>query len=118
MSYAQDAIEAAATLAEDGQVVTLRRVTPGTYDPATGAVSNTTSDVSRYGVVFDYSDGLSNMAGTIIQQGDKRLLMEAGTIPDMNDVVLVGGVQYGIAGIKEVNPAGTVVLYDIQLRLG
>ncbi len=115
MSYEQDAIDAAATLAEDGQVVTLHQTVVGAYSTATGAATTTVTDVPRYGAVFDYGDKLID--GTLIVTGDKQLYMEAGTVPNMDDTITVDSVIYGIKSIKEINPAGVPVLYIIQLRV-
>ena len=115
MSYASDALDAAKTLAEDGQVVTLSQVVVGAYDPTTGAAASTETLKPRYAVIFDYGDELKD--GTLIVTGDKELYMETGIIPNIDDKITVGDITYGIKSIKELNPAGTPVLYILQLRV-
>lgn len=116
MNYTASAATAARLLAKYGQAVTLRQVVQGAYDPATGTTSQTVTDVQRNGAVFDYGTG--TVDGTLIQQGDKQLYMEPGVVPSMQHRVIVGGVEYGIVTIKEINPAGVPILYELQLRQG
>ena len=108
-----------------GQSVTLTKVTAGTYDPTTGGFTGAgTSTQTAYGAVFDY--GAKQIDGTLIKAGDKQLLLSAvktdGTAliaPALGDTVTVGGVTYTLVEpLKEVNPAGTVVLFDVNLRCG
>ena len=107
-------------MSQYGQLVTLIHKTVGAYDPATGtAVTTSTSEIGR-GVVFDYSrtkDGLSQADGTLIFQGDKKLLLSPVgiTAPRLDDIVLANGITFVIKNIKSMNPAGTVVMYECQL---
>ena len=106
-----------------GQSLTLTRITAGTYDPATGGMTGaTTSTQSAYGAIFDY--GAKQIDGTLIKAGDKQLLLSAFktdgaalTAPVLGDTVSIGGVTYTLVEpLKEVNPAGTVVMYEVNLR--
>jgi hypothetical protein len=108
-----------------GQSITLTKITAGTYNPATGGFTGAgTSTQTAYGAIFDY--GNKNIDGTLIKQGDKQLLLSAFktdgtalTAPVLGDTVSIGGVTYTLVEpLKEVNPAGTVVLFDVNLRCG
>ena len=114
--YADIATTAKDLLAEFGQPVTLRNVTIGTYNPATGTNTTTTTDVTRNAALFDFAEGQTLGPGGLIQQGDKKLLMETGVIPALEDQVIVSGVLYVIKGVGESNPAGTPVMYKLHLR--
>lgn len=115
MSYATTATKAAATLQKKGQVVTLRKVSAGTY--TAGAVNVSTRDYSRFGVVFEMGSGTIHSGGALIQQGDKQLYLEAGVEPTMTDrVILANRKEYGIANIKELSPGGVPVMYELHLR--
>ena len=116
MNYVASAATAARMMMKFGQAITLRQAVQGAYDPATGSVTQTVTDVSRNGAVFDY--GAKLVDGTLIQQGDKQLYMEPGVIPSVQHRVVIGGVEYGIVTIKEINPAGVPILYELQLRKG
>lgn len=116
MDYAALAATAARLLAEYGQAVTLRNYTVGTYDTSTGRTTTTNADITRNAALFDFGEGQTIGPGGLIQQGDKKLLMEAGVVPALEDHVIVAGVEYVIKGISEVNPAGVSVAYTLHLR--
>ena len=108
-----------------GQSITLTKITAGTYNPATGGFTGAgTSTQAAYGAIFDY--GTKQIDGTLIKAGDKQLLLSAFktdgsalTAPVLGDTVSIGGVTYTLVEpLKEVNPAGTVVLFDVNLRCG
>lgn len=115
--YQDMALTAQQMLTEFGQVVTLRRLGAGAYDTSTGR--NTLpapSDVPINGAVFDYPPGQVNGPGGLILAMDKRLLLSPGTIPTIEDRVIVNSIIYSIKGIQEINPAGIVVMYDMHIR--
>jgi hypothetical protein len=109
-----------------GQAVTLTHVVPGTYDPSTGGVTNTTTTQSGSGAVFEYGTkeaGIYNAPGSLVKVGDKQLLLSALNVagaalpaPVVNDTVTIGGVTYTITQVKVISPAGTPVMYDCNLR--
>lgn len=116
--YAKAAATALRLLTKFGRDVTLRNYTVGTYDPATGTNSVSTSDVTVKAAVLDYGAGQMEQAGNLIQSGDKRCLVQAGTVPALEDHVIVGSKDYSILSVGEVNPAGTPVIYNLHLRHG
>jgi len=110
-----------------GQTVTITHTVAGTYDPATGLVNNSLTTQTGTGAILDYSvqqAGVFNAPGSLVRVGDKQLLLSPldtdGAVltgPSVGDMVTVAaGTKYTITQIKEVSPAGTVVLYDINLR--
>lgn len=119
MSFYKDAQAVAnSLLSEYGQSITLTHSTTGNYDPATGTVESTSTTATGRGAVFDYpASGLSQADGTLILQGDKKLLLSAVGIaaPVLNDLAIANGITYIIKNIKSLNPAGTVVMYECQL---
>jgi hypothetical protein len=116
VDYTKTAANALKTLTKFGQSVTQRSYTAGTYDPATGLVTPTTADTTRKGALFDFGAGQTLERGTLIQGGDKRLLLDATATVSPQDHFIVGSDEYIIVSLGEINPAGTVVLYDIHLR--
>lgn len=114
--YAELAATALELLTEFGGDVTRRSYTAGTYDPATGLTTPTTADTTRQGALFDFGAGKTLERGTLIQGGDKRLLVDATATVAQQDHFIVGGKEYVIISVGEISPAGTVVLYDIHLR--
>ena len=106
-----------------GQSITLTKITAGTYNPETGGFTGAgTSTQTAYGAIFDY--GTKQIDGTLIKVGDKQLLLSAFktdgaalTAPVLGDTVSIGGVVYTLVEpLKEVSPAGTVVMYECNLR--
>ena len=106
-----------------GQAVTITHVVPGTYDPATGGVTNTETTQKGTGAVVDWN--ANQIDGTLIQAGDKQLLLSplntagaALTAPVLGDTVTdAASVVYTlVAPLKTVSPAGTPVLYDCNMR--
>lgn len=116
--YSKSAATALILLTKFGQDVILRSVTIGTYDPATGANAITTSDTTVKAAILDFGQGQTEQGGNLIQVGDKKCLMQAGTVPALQDVVVVGTKVYAVLSVGEVNPAGTPVLYTLHLRHG
>jgi hypothetical protein len=101
---------------EFGQSITIKTVNQGTYDPETSEIINTVTDFITYGVIFDY--GEKDVNGTTIVRGDKQLLITpVGLLTiDLNSTVVVQGTEYVITKIKQTNPAGTNLLWELSLR--
>jgi hypothetical protein len=99
-------------------------VTAGTYNPATGAMTGTTTSTqTAYGAIFDY--GAKQIDGTLIKAGDKQVLISAFksdgsalTAPVLGDTVTIGGVTYTLVEpLKTVGPAGITVIYEANIRV-
>ncbi len=106
-----------------GQAVTLTKVVPGTYDPATGGVTNTSTTQTGTGAILDWNS--RNVDGTTIKIGDKRLLLSALnsagaalTAPALGDKITdAASVVYTlVAPLEIISPAGTPVLYKCNMR--
>lgn len=117
-------------IAEFGQTVILRDETPGEFDPVTGgSTPSVIIDQPAQAILQDYGlqqSGTSYAAGTEIRQGDKKIMVAALTTiegqsvqltpPQLSTKVIAGGIVWTIVNIKEINPAGTPLLYEIQGR--
>lgn len=115
-NYASIAQIATAQLKNFGRAVTLRKIPAGTYAPATGVnTSAANTDYSRNGVLSDFK-GQVNGPGGLVQQLDKKFLMEAGIVPAIEDRIIIGTDDYGIVGVMEINPAGVPLAYTLHLR--
>lgn len=109
-------------LKSKGQALVITRTVQGSYNPDSGAVINTTSTQEGFGAVFDY--GTRSIDGTLIRAGDKQLLLSALdasgvalTAPCLGDTVTIGGVVYVLVEpLKTISPAGTVVMYECNIR--
>lgn len=100
-----------------GKALTLRKVSEGAYDPATGLASNTNSDTSVKGMVLNYRD--SQFDGDIVQRGDRKIVIRAsdGVVPEVQDLVLDGSDNYRIVNVRQIEQAGTDLVYVCQGRI-
>ena len=109
--YTEMAGVAVELLTEFGQAATLTRTTGKVIDPVTGAITpGTSNDQATIGVIKPYAKNLID--GTLIQVGDKEVVLSP-TIPPLTSDT-INGMQ--IVNITEVNPAGTVLVYKVQVR--
>ncbi|TWR85101.1 hypothetical protein FJD38_22730 [Pseudomonas saxonica] len=122
MSFYDDMAGVALELiAEFGQGVILREAIPGEYDPETGQTApDQTREQIGQGIMADFS-GLEFQNNSLIKQGDKKLKLAASGLewaPSLMSKVVVQGVSWTIVPpLKEINPAGTPLLYELQVRL-
>lgn len=108
-------------LREYGKPLVLRRVTPGAYDPSSGAAAETTVDFPGTGTMFDFalqSAGQAFAGATMIETGDKQCYLSpvGAPLPMAGDLVVDGADAWQVKNVKAVNPAGTPVLYELHLR--
>jgi len=116
VDYAKLAATAKNMLTNNGQSVTVRTYTVGSYDPDSGTSTNTYTDSTRKGVLLDYGSGLTQVRGNLVETTDKKLLVDSDAAISQQDHVLINSVEYSIVSIGEINPAGTAVIYDLHIR--
>lgn len=119
--YARSVATATRLITKFGQPMTLAVETEGAYDPATGESPVSSADFAVIGVIFELSGkliGQSLQNGTLAEADDKQCLLQVGTIPSLLDKVVVGTTTFLIINVKELNPGGTTVFYDLVLRNG
>jgi hypothetical protein len=112
--YALSAATASRLLARFGAACTLKRQSAGSYDPNTGSDTVTETDLTTVACVFAYPQ--SYIDGSLILQGDQRAYMDPGVMPKQGDLLAWQGADYNVVNVKPLSPAGTVVLYEAQLR--
>ncbi len=116
--YARPAATAKRLLTRFGQVVTVKRVTPGGYDPATGATTaDVTNGYSCAGAVMNYAS--RDIDGTLIQRGDVNVLLapDAAFEPKPGDTVtLADTTVLTVISAMPTKPAGLSVLFEVQAR--
>ncbi|KQV21101.1 hypothetical protein ASC74_18780 [Pseudomonas sp. Root329] len=105
---------------EFGQDVPIRDIKPGEYDPDTGTAGpDTIIEQTAQGILLDYS-GQEFQANSLIKQGDKKLKIAAKGLewaPGLLNKVFVQNRTWSIVPpLKEINPAGTPILYELQVR--
>ena len=107
-------------IAEFGLPVVIRKTTVGKYDPETGtAPPDTVTEQTAQGILLDFT-GQEFQNNSLIKQGDKKLKIAAqglAWVPDLLNKVIVQGRTWSIVPpLKEINPAGTPILYELQVR--
>ena len=103
-------------MARFGGVATLRRVTPGVYNPATGTVSEAIGDTALRGVLEDVN---LREVNDLIQAGDKRLIIAAADTaapPTMADRVIIGGRTLQVIQVRTIEQDNEPITYELILR--
>ncbi|UST60773.1 hypothetical protein [Pseudomonas moraviensis] len=118
--YGEMAVMALEMIAEFGQPVTISKTASGEYDPETGGESpGARIEQMAQGILLDFT-GQEFQNNSLIKQGDKKLKIAAQGlewVPDLLDKVIIQGRTWSIVPpLKEVNPAGTPILYELQVR--
>lgn len=128
VDYSSIASNADAMLSEFGQTVTVTTNTYGSYDTATGSNSVSTSTQTASAVILDYARtdaGMLNADGSLVLNTDKQCYVSALTTsgislqapkPDITTVTDVNSNTFTVKNVKAVSPAGTPVLYELNLR--
>ena len=119
MSFDYTALRATAkdVLAQFGQAVTLRRLTPGAYDVNTSRVTQTAVDTVLKGVVFPLSPSATLAAKRLEQDVTDQVLLDAsGPTPLPGDKVIFGSVTYVIVSVDTIAPSGVPVVHDCMVK--
>ena len=93
--------------------------TGGTYNPATDTygAGTATVTVDTYGVMTQYSERFID--GTVIQQGDKRVLIPAKNMTftlAQGHKIRISGSYWDVVNPNPVEPGGEVIIYKAQVR--
>lgn len=120
-NYSASQATALRLLEQFGQSVTRIAVTVGDYDPSTGQAVETETRTTRTGVLLNYGSeskmGDRYVNGNLVQAGDRKLLLDGTGAALLTDRYEVDGSIYNSLSITPLNPAGTVVMYEIHVRL-
>lgn len=109
--------EVDALLAEFGQDCILRRTSgPVIVDPVNGTVTGSgCTELTVVGVITDYEDKMID--GEAILRGDRLMYIQATMRPQRGDTVLeANGTEWAVVDFGSVDPAGTPVVFSLQLR--
>jgi hypothetical protein len=118
--YDRTAATALRLITQFGQPVTISKTEPGEYDPETGGdTPGATIEQTAQGILLDFT-GQEFQNNSLIKQGDKKLKIAAQGlewVPELLNKVVVQGRTWSIVPpLKEINPAGTPILYELQVR--
>ena len=107
---------ASKTLSKLGGDVTIRRVSTGSYNTTTGAITETTSDTTIKGVLDNVSRSQVN---DLIEAQDKILTISAGDltfVPTTKDRVVISSVEFKIISISVNEQNNTPISFELVLR--
>lgn len=118
--YDEMAVMALEMITEFGQSVTISKTELGEYDPEIGGPApGATVEQIAQGILLDFT-GQELQNNSLIKQGDKKLKIAAhglAWVPSLLDKLVAQGRTWSIVPpLKEVNPAGTPILYELQVR--
>lgn len=113
--YEGMAYTATSLVTKFGREVTFKRETGGSIDPVTGATTPPVVELFTPPGIWQ-TIKRENIDGTLIQFGDKMLVIDASFAPEMSDQVLVNSTYWNIVDISDKNPAGTPLVYNVQVR--
>ena len=103
-------------LSKLGGDVTIRRVSTGSYNTTTGAITETTSDTTIKGVLDNVSRSQVN---DLIESQDKILTISANDItfvPTTKDRVVISSVEFKIISISVNEQNNTPISFELVLR--
>lgn len=120
MSGASIAAEVAQALSEvardvgNGEfLVTLIEPNPAATPWTTGG---TETETELPAIIQDYPRSMID--GTVIQMGDRRVMMSAlGPRPSTGDRLRVAGQEFRVLMVKDLAPSGVALYYELQARV-
>ena len=107
---------ASKTLSKLGGNVTIRKVTAGSYNAPTGAISDTTEDTTVKGILENVTRSQVN---DLIEQQDKILTIAANDldyVPTTKDRVVISSVEFKIIAVNTNEQNNTPISFEIILR--
>ena len=123
MDYNKLAEKVEGIIGRYGCDITVRCSTLGTYDPATDSYAKHSVDYSVNGLLLNFNR--RDIDGTVVQVGDRQLLIPALTtlgvsLPDLEDVwqldFIYNSETLNVQSITSLKPGGTGLLYRIHVR--
>lgn len=99
-----------------GGDVTIQFVSLGTYNPTTGSVGETITDVTIKGVLEDVN---ASEVNDLVRGDDKKLTVAASalsSVPGLDDKVVISNVIHQIVRIQTIEQANQAIVYQMFLR--
>lgn len=113
IDYAKLRAKADRLLAENGQPVTLKRMTY--VDNGNGGFDESFVEVGGNGVIVGIKER-DHALFAEIQAGDAMLVCVLDAKPEIDDAVTANGQQWSVVSVVDVNPANHQLLYKLQVR--
>lgn len=122
-TYDEDIQTALDLIAEAGDVSDIIRTAPGPRpipDPTPwNPVPPVQTEASVHAVWLNYSFGEKMRAGTLIHEGDLKVLIPGADIADITASDLLrnsGGELHQVVAVKTLAPNGQKILFEVQAR--
>lgn len=110
--------EIQALLTHTGKSLTLRKLTQGSYNVATGNVDGSSyADTTVTGHLINYKD---SERGDLIRQGDRKALIAAkglAVVPTAKDRIRENTIDYEIVSVHKITKKSAVIAYICQVRV-
>lgn len=112
-------VEVKKLLAWAGKTLTHRTLAgdSGDYDPSTGDIVVSYSDISFTGKIIDYMD--KDVDGTNVLMQDRKCLCDPTNfsgVPKRGDKIIEGSTVYTVMNSREITKNDTVLIYECQIR--
>lgn len=117
--YDEMAAMALDLITQYGQPVQLREEKPGAYNPATGKTDPPSVKSQSVMAILGKYKPIEFENSTLLERGDKKLKMAAkgmSWVPTLATKAVVGGKTWTVISVLESNPAGTPLVYELQVR--
>jgi len=113
IDYVGLAATAKRLITENGQVITFQTQSRGTYNPSAGFSSSSNSTYTASVVMLNES---KEEKGDGTQQGEAQpAICTSTTEIKISDTATINGRSYRVTKVNKVQPATTVMYYDILL---
>jgi len=100
----------------NGEFLVTLQVPTSAPDNPWDAPAGAPSETELPALVSDFPQSMID--GTLIQQGDRRVMMSArGPKPTTADKLVIGAVTYRIISVRETGPSGVPLYYMVQARV-
>lgn len=119
--YDEDVATALEMIAEAGDLSTLERLAPGVPNPAQPwqPVPSVQTNTPVHAVWLNYSFGEKFRAGTLIHEGDRKVLIPAADTADItasDSLRDSAGQIHQVIAVKTLAPNGQKILFEVQAR--
>jgi hypothetical protein len=107
-------------IAKFGGDVTIRYVSAGDYDVASGTIPDFSTTIESHEAKGVLEDVNTREVNELIQAGDKRLTVAAKDLPsapETKDRVTIGGIEHQVVRVQTTEQDNTPITYELILRV-
>lgn len=100
-----------------GKSVTHSRVTPGTYNTATGTATPTTATQTLPAIIEEYKG--AELVSGLVMSGDKKVSIAGAafaTPPKPTDTITIDGLAFTVVEVAAIYSGEDVALYVLKCR--